>query len=98
MDRVILTLSPWRGNVPHTFRQKERQLFDDTRQWKGDAPPGQPRDLYTWTITWYDKAVELGFIEPPFEPDDFYAWRLQGYFDARLTPSEAVQALFGCKH
>lgn len=73
-------------------------MFDDTRQWKGCVPPCDPSDLYAWTMAWYSKAVDLGFLEPPFELNDFEARRLNGYFDAGLTPTEAVQALFGCKH
>ncbi len=76
----------------------EFQMFDDTRQWKGCVPRCHQLDLYTWTMAWYCKAVDLGFFAPPFELNDFEAWRLNGYFDAGLTPAEAVQALFGCKH
>jgi hypothetical protein len=55
-------------------------------------------DLKRWISVWYDQAVAARFIHPPFVLDDHTADRLQGYFEAGLTPGDAVHAFFGMMH
>jgi hypothetical protein len=56
------------------------------------------RELTGWISVWYDQAVAARFISPPFVLDETTADRLQGYFDAGLTPGDAVHAFFGVMH
>jgi hypothetical protein len=55
-------------------------------------------ELDAWTCAWYDAAVARDFIRLPYHPDAATVKRLQGYFNARLTPTEAAEACFARKH
>lgn len=55
-------------------------------------------DLKGWISVWYEQAVAARFIQPPFELDEHTANRLEGYFEAGLTPDDAVHAFFGVMH
>ncbi len=61
-------------------------------------PREYERDLDAWTCAWYDAAIAADFIRSPYHADAATVERLQGYFHAKLTPSEAAEACFARKH
>jgi hypothetical protein len=72
-------------------------MFNDSNHLSLSYPWGL-LDLDEWTRVWYDHALDANFICPPYHPDTETLQRLRGYFNAGLSPAEAVQAHFGRKH
>jgi hypothetical protein len=56
------------------------------------------REINDWACSWYDKAIDAGFIQLSHKLDDEILGRLHSYFKAGLSPAEAADAAFRKTH
>jgi len=60
--------------------------------------PESLQELETWAGASYMESINAGFFVTSYHPDTATVDRLRGYFNAGLSPAEAVYACFRGVH